>query len=164
MGWGHKSIEKCIQAWFEEYEVWNHISLRCHFLISYNLDQQDYVEKGVDPLIYRDSSDPEVQRHGLGQIGHFTAMVNANSTKIGCAKVHSQKFPYRVIYGCNYQPSGNIIMKTSKGLVPLPAYHVATGTSVKVKEISFVDSDFRFIKVKPMLNLSNIFRTSQIRS
>lgn len=88
---------------------------------------QEYVNKGVDPLIYRYSNDPDVRRLNLGQIGHFTMMVNANSTKIGCGKVQSSKFPYRVIYGCNYTPNGNVFLGTPEGLVPLPAYQVAEG-------------------------------------
>lgn len=64
----------------------------------------------MDPLIFRGSSDPERRKHGLGQIGHFTAMVNAKTNKMGCSKVFSDNYPFKVIYICNYTPRGNIMM------------------------------------------------------
>jgi len=57
---------------------------------------QPYVSKGVDPLIFRSSNDPERVKHKLGDIGHFTAIVNAQTTKVGCARAKDArwKMPY----------------------------------------------------------------------
>ena len=79
----------------------------------------------MNPLIFRSSHDKVRLKHNLGQIGHFTAMVNAKSTKMGCAKVASQELTFRVIYACNYSPPGNIIIVSSNGnRVKVPAYEI----------------------------------------
>ena len=57
---------------------------------------QPYIAKGVDPLIFRNSDDAERVKHGLGDVGHFTAIVSAKSNKIGCGRVKDQKLEYKV--------------------------------------------------------------------
>ncbi|CAB4070249.1 CRISP [Lepeophtheirus salmonis] len=89
MAWGQDSIKEAAVQWFDEYKP--------------------YIEAGVDPLIYRDSTDEEVQDNKLGMIGHFTAMTNAKSFAIGCYKVVAdiEVIDFQTIYCCNYSPPGN---------------------------------------------------------
>ena len=52
--------------------------------------------KGVDPLIFRNPDDPDRVKHGLGDLGHFTAIVSAKTNKIGCGRVKDQKLEFKV--------------------------------------------------------------------
>ncbi len=72
---------------------------------------QPYVSAGVDPLLYRDSGDPERRRAGLGQIAHFTAMANAKTRRVGCTAAGGKRYTYGVIHVCNYSPPGNVVSR-----------------------------------------------------
>ena len=72
-------------------------------------------------MVFR--SEADAAKLGLGQIGHFTAMVTAKSTKIGCTEVRSEKFRFKVIYTCNYEKRGNLLRQLQNGTIaPIPAY------------------------------------------
>lgn len=95
MGWGFPTITQCAQAWFDEYK--------------------QYAEKGLDPLIYVGSGDPLMQEHNLTTTnGHFTAMVNAATSKLGCGKARGDSVLSGVVYVCNYYPAGNIYIRRSR--------------------------------------------------
>lgn len=107
MGWGYATIVDCADAWFDEYK--------------------EYVEKNVTAITYMDTRDMPKYNLSITN-GHFTAMVNANTNKLGCGRAKSQSY---VVYVCNYYPPGNIFTKRRFGLGRqhakphfLPAYQI----------------------------------------
>ncbi|XP_040575379.1 uncharacterized protein [Lepeophtheirus salmonis] len=124
MAWGQDSIKEAAVQWFDEYKP--------------------YIEAGVDPLIYRDSTDEEVQDNKLGMIGHFTAMTNAKSFAIGCYKVVAdiEVIDFQTIYCCNYSPPGNVIKIEENGeMKNIPAYEVVELDNLLSTESNDTDSD-----------------------
>jgi len=57
VAWAHPGWNSTLTAWFDEFKP--------------------YAKAKLSPLIFRDAGD----KHFLGQIAHFTAMANANSTR-----------------------------------------------------------------------------------
>ena len=107
MGWGQRTIEGCMTAWFDE-----HVN---------------YTQMGLNPLLANANMDPIAQANNLGPIGHFTAMVYFNTTHLGCSKARDeQAVTYGVVYACNYSPPGNIVQRHrgTNSMVALPAYQV----------------------------------------
>ena len=107
MGWGQRTIEGCMTAWFDE-----HVN---------------YTQMGLNPLLANANMDPIAQANNLGPIGHFTAMVYFNTTHLGCSKARDeQAVTYGVVYACNYSPPGNIVTRHrgTNRMVALPAYPV----------------------------------------
>jgi len=133
MAWNFATAEDAITAWFDEYIP--------------------YVEKGIMPLIYRGVNDPERILAGLNghdtPISHFTAMVHANTDKIGCGFVEEACDNCKT-YACNYRPSGNRIVNG----IPEPAYEVDNGAKVIEEDPKKSDSK----------NIVNVKKRSRFRS
>ena len=72
--------------------------------------------------------DPLLQRYNLSMTnGHFTAMVNAETTNLGCGVMRHPDL--NTVYVCNYYPAGNIYIRqrSSNGIdksMFLPAYSI----------------------------------------
>ncbi len=113
-----------MEDWFNEYKVMQKRFQNNHLIWKWFI--KEYVDNGVDPLIFRGPSDSVRISKGLGDIGHFTAMVTAKTTKLGCGKIRDKRLEMRVTYVCNYSPPGNVMMrfrKTGK-IQAMPAYEV----------------------------------------
>jgi hypothetical protein len=85
----------------------------------------------VDPLIMYEPGHPVRISNDLGDNGHFTAIVAAKSTKMGCGMVRDDVIvPSKVVYVCDYSPQGNIIQRLRAGgpFRPQPAYDASHQT------------------------------------
>ncbi|XP_059093710.1 uncharacterized protein LOC131888794 isoform X2 [Tigriopus californicus] len=102
IAWGQKNYADAMKMWFDEYK--------------------EYVENGIDPLIFRGESDQARNRLQLGQNGHFAQMVTALTTKIGCGKVEGPNLESLRIYICNYHPRGNWMIQMGSQTQAIPAY------------------------------------------
>ena len=72
-----------------------------------------------------------MQRYNLSVTnGHFTAMVNAHTDRLGCGVLRDPELS--TVYVCNYYPAGNIYVRqprqrsslSSNAMVFLPAYQI----------------------------------------
>ncbi|TRY63641.1 hypothetical protein TCAL_12053 [Tigriopus californicus] len=119
IAWGQKNYADAMKMWFDEYK--------------------EYVENGIDPLIFRGESDQARNRLQLGQNGHFAQMVTALTTKIGCGKVEGPNLESLRIYICNYHPRGNWMIQMGSQTQAIPAYkalEVAPFTKTNVNEFA----------------------------
>ena len=113
MGWGFGTFKECANAWFNEYQAY------------INVD-------GLNPLKYVGNGDPLMQRYNLSITnGHFTAMVNAQTDRLGCGVLRDPELD--TVYVCNYYPAGNIFtrQRSSNAMMFLPAYQIV-GDSEKI--------------------------------
>lgn len=102
IAWGQANYAEAMKMWFDEYK--------------------EYVENGIDPLVFRGESDQARNRLQLGQNGHFAQMVTALTTKIGCGKVEGSNLESLRIYICNYYPRGNWMIQMGGQTQAVPAY------------------------------------------
>ena len=108
MGWGFGTFKECANAWFNEYKEY----------INIDGTSSDF------PLKYVDQRDPIMQRYNLNITnGHFTAMVNAQTDRLGCGVLRDPEL--NTVYVCNYYPVGNIYTRHRNGLMMFrPAYQI----------------------------------------
>ena len=112
-------------------------------------EYKEYVEKDVDPLRYVGSWDPKMQELGLATTnGHFTAIVNAATDRIGCGMTRGGRDNTGMdpVYVCNYHPQGNIMRRLRSGRADfIPAYPAI---------VSLIFQDFSFSsRFKGSLNI-----------
>ena len=88
---------------------------------------------GLNPLKYVGPNDPLLHKHNISITnGHFTAMVNAQTTQLGCGVMRDPNLD--TVYVCNYYPAGNIYIRQRSGRnkyqppkpVFLPAYEIVS--------------------------------------
>ncbi len=110
MGWGFATLVECADAWWNEY--------------------REYAQKNVSPITYVGNGDPLMQKFNLTMTnGHFTAMANAETEKLGCGLVRDMDVvDNHVLYVCNYHPPGNIytFRRSTREPYFLPAYRVVS--------------------------------------
>ena len=94
----------------------------------------------MDPLIYRDDSDPSRREHRLGQIGHFTAIVNAKTTQIVVDPTAPAQFELTVLL---LDPDGLVvngidivveIRDPEPGAATKASYHSASVTPARLSK------------------------------
>ena len=90
MGWGFGTFKECAEVWFNEYK--------------------EYIKvDGLNPLTYVGPNDPLLHEHNISITnGHFTAMVNAETTQLGCGVMRDPNL--HTVYVCNYYPAGYSVL------------------------------------------------------